>query len=579
LAAYLQRADGLTLPRAHGNTDRPPHNITSPAKLDALSGFLIKLADAEGVPNPRFAFERTSEDGPDILETIVHLPPRFTLGSLYIKYKEHLSDYVELVVGRRTFDHLFKELPQLQHIKLSQRSRGVCELCKDLRLTLSRCQSDARLASVMEGLRIHLQAAYTQRSLYQERTARSVEAWRSPRARLPVGMISFDYASKLKCPSSTMQSQGEYMGEEFGLDVFLFGICNEGEKTYYNYFYPEGFNSGDSDTVISMTHHHLTADRRLFNCKKLYVYTDSCSGQNRNCYVYSYFINRIVAGLHEEISWNFMVVGHTKFSPDRGFGLIRQSLEKFDAFTIPDLVAMANTLAPSSEYACRGAPARTDKFRRYKTSIADPFVKLKGIKALNIGEIIFRPAEKDGKRICCVSYKLVGSSDDEVQVQVVKRGRTAEERANTHERFPNGEILSSSPPPVIERKVFSYDRWAQLMEILDRCVGVTEDVLDYYRAIPHRPYTSRCSRKERGDGAVGAVLLDIAASSSSTSSGDEISIQAEPPEEDRVLPEKRARTSGEIERRDMIATASEHVPRFMRDLPTTRRQRRQHSLD
>jgi hypothetical protein len=566
-----------TLEDPHGNADRAPHNITTSQQTTVLTRFVEAVAEAEGVPNPRFAFSRSTDDAPDIIENIIHLPPRLSLGALYSLYVRHLADAPELAVCQRVFDRLFKELPALQHIKLSQRSRGVCELCKDLRLSLQHCGSDGRIADVLEALRVHLHAAFVQRSLYQERTERSVDAWGSACRRLPVGMVSFDYASKVKVPSSTMQTQGEYMGEEFGLDVFLFGITNEGEKVYYNYFYEEGYNSGDSNTVISMLHQHLLSDARLNYCKQLYVYTDSCSGQNRNRYVYSYFINRILAGHHDEISWNFMVVGHTKFSPDRGFGLIRQALERFDAYTVPDLMRMTNQLGSDRSYNCRGMEAVVSEFRDYRSTISRPFKQLKGIKSLNIGEIIFRPAFVGEKRICRVFYKLVGW-DEEVEVDVVSRGRTAEQRASHHDRFPAGEIISTDPPAKIPRKVFSYDRWAQLMEIIGRCVHVPEEAVEYFCAIPHQPYTQRCSRKERPDSVIGAV-----ASVPSTSLADPISVTGDneitqsQPAQSSVLPEKRPRTSGGDTRQSLIATAGDYVPRFLRDLPLERRSRRQSS--
>ena len=90
--------------------------------------------------------------------------------------------------------------------------------------------------------------------------------------------------------------------------------------------YTEGFG----ESVISIVQHYLSlpAQYRVNSARKLAVYTDSCSGQNRNKFMHAYFIHRICAGYHDEISWNFMAVGHTKFSPDRGFALIRNAQKK-----------------------------------------------------------------------------------------------------------------------------------------------------------------------------------------------------------------------------------------------------------
>ena len=218
------------------------------------------------------------------------------------------------------------------------------------------------------------------------------------------------------------------MGEEFGLDVFLFGITNEGSRTYFNCYYPEGYSSGDPNTVISMVHHHMAGEPKLDNCEKLIVYTDSCSGQNRNRFLYSYLIKRVLAGYHNEVSWNFMVVGHTQFSPDRGFGLMRKHVERRDAFTAPDPVNINNALTPKSNYKCVGREAEVAEFRDFKRCITDNLKPVDGIKSRDIAEIIIRAETVDAHRICR-SFRRYIRSDELQEMPVIKRARTAEERA------------------------------------------------------------------------------------------------------------------------------------------------------
>lgn len=168
----------LTAPRAHGLADAPSSNALSEDRLQAAVRFVLRVAEAEGVPNPRFGFSRSAEDGPDIIDNIIdniiHLPPRFTLGVLYHDYCKFMSTKgreEELVVSDRTFQILFKERPELRHVKTSVRSRGVCELCKDLRLSLQACGTDARMAEVQNAYREHLNRADVQRCLVPGATA------------------------------------------------------------------------------------------------------------------------------------------------------------------------------------------------------------------------------------------------------------------------------------------------------------------------------------------------------------------------------------------------------------------------
>ena len=46
--------------------------------------------------------------------------------------------------------------------------------------------------------------------------------------------------------------------------------------------------------------------------------------------------------LHEEITYSFIVAGHTKFSSDRFFGLFKLKLRKSEMDNLDDLVQVVN---------------------------------------------------------------------------------------------------------------------------------------------------------------------------------------------------------------------------------------------
>ena len=50
-------------------------------------------------------------------------------------------------------------------------------------------------------------------------------------------------------------------------------------------------------------------------------------------------------GLHRSVTYSFLPVGHTKFSPDWCFGLIKQKLRKTRVDCLQDLVNVVNTSA------------------------------------------------------------------------------------------------------------------------------------------------------------------------------------------------------------------------------------------
>lgn len=58
-----------------------------------------------------------------------------------------------------------------------------------------------------------------------------------------------------------------------------------------------------------------------------------------------YLMWRVLTGLHHEIKLSFLIVGHTKFSPDWCFGLAKQCFRRSHVSSLDDI---ANTVARSS---------------------------------------------------------------------------------------------------------------------------------------------------------------------------------------------------------------------------------------
>ena len=63
-----------------------------------------------------------------------------------------------------------------------------------------------------------------------------------------------------------------------------------------------------------MLHHFLAIHN--FGEANLHLHADNCSGQNKNRYVMQYLAWWILSGLNKKIILSFLIVGHTKFSPD-----------------------------------------------------------------------------------------------------------------------------------------------------------------------------------------------------------------------------------------------------------------------
>ena len=118
----------------------------------------------------------------------------------------------------------------------------------------------------------------------------------------------------------------------------LFGINNEGTGVQLNYLIDEDFRiKKGPNMVISMLHHHLFT--KIPEGKKIILYVDNCSGQNKNQTIVGYLCYLVqILKRYPEISLNFMLVGHTKFSPDCHFGTIKMRGKQVFIRSILDLV-------------------------------------------------------------------------------------------------------------------------------------------------------------------------------------------------------------------------------------------------
>ena len=90
-------------------------------------------------------------------------------------------------------------------------------------------------------------------------------------------------------------------------------------------------------------HHYL--EKYNFGECYLDLQADNCSGQNKNNGFIFYLCWRILKGLNQSINYNFLLTGHTKFSPDRCFGLLKKNFGRRFSSSLFDI---ANVVGSSS---------------------------------------------------------------------------------------------------------------------------------------------------------------------------------------------------------------------------------------
>ena len=81
----------------------------------------------------------------------------------------------------------------------------------------------------------------------------------------------------------------------------------------------------------------------------VHLHTDNCGGQNKNRHMMHYLMWRVLTKLHDEITISFLPVGHTKFFPDAGFGMLKR---KFRVTNVGCLSDVANIVDQSATMNC-----------------------------------------------------------------------------------------------------------------------------------------------------------------------------------------------------------------------------------
>ena len=150
---------------------------------------------------------------------------------------------------------------------------------------------------------------------------------------------SFDYAQQVHIPSNPMQPGP--IDFKTPRKCGIFGMICEAIPRQVNYLIDEASNVGKGgNTTISYVHHYFS--NHGLGETHVHLHADNCSGQNKNNFFLWYLAWRIITELHKQTTYSFLVAGHTKFAPDRCFGLIKKSY-KMNFTSIYELAAMVET--------------------------------------------------------------------------------------------------------------------------------------------------------------------------------------------------------------------------------------------
>ena len=155
----------------------------------------------------------------------------------------------------------------------------------------------------------------------------------------------FDMAQQVHYPSDPLQPGPIYFLTPRKCGIF--GVCCESIPRQINYLIDEASDTGKgSNTIISMLHHFFAV--LGLGETMVHLHADNCVGQNKNNTMLHYLIWRVMVGLHKRINLSFLIVGHTKFSPDWCFGLLKRRFRRTKVGCLADMERVVDDSAEAN---------------------------------------------------------------------------------------------------------------------------------------------------------------------------------------------------------------------------------------
>jgi hypothetical protein len=275
------------------------------AKKMLIAQHILKFARDKGLLSP--SGRSWGAEGSDV---IIHLPSD-------IKTKEDLYDAItksakiDLRVSYSYFLRVWKSC--VPYVQFQPSGTDYCNEC-------ARLLRD-RPPGFEKELCAHREEANLERLFYKESLLEARKLYDADESCLHV---SFDFAQAVRLPHEKLQPQKAYYTS--GLKVDMFGIVCETIAEHCIYLINEAEHPGKyckgSMHVISFIDNFIASMSPKVST--LLLHADNCVAQNKNKYVLSYFYMMVLLGRFQYVRLMFMLPGHTKFSVDGIFGVVKK---------------------------------------------------------------------------------------------------------------------------------------------------------------------------------------------------------------------------------------------------------------
>lgn len=146
-------------------------------------------------------------------------------------------------------------------------------------------------------------------------------------------ILEFDFAQNLPFPRLNVTSQ--FYKRLFWM--YILNIHNHCTGQSAMYYYTEKEGKKNANAICSMMYDYI-GKNMSDEVQKIYLFSDSCGGQNKNYTVVS-FLSWLSRELSVEVMHYFPVRGHSYNVCDRNFGCYSRCIKKFERIeTVPEYV-------------------------------------------------------------------------------------------------------------------------------------------------------------------------------------------------------------------------------------------------
>ena len=266
------------------------------------------------------------------------LPSDMTKVSLHREYVNRAEQEDTTHVGLTTFKTIWQRY--VPEISIMRPAKDVCLVCQQNAEMLRKCAGfpPEYKEAKQKVAQAHRDAATKQRDNYNAQCAMAKSQDLETR---PETMVySFDYAQNVVYPYNPEQPGPAYFSTPRRCG--LFGVLCEGTNEQITYLIDEQDQIGKgTNSVLSMVHHYLDVYGHKEDRLKLHA------GQNKNNATLGYMLWRVEEGLSKSVELSFMMTGHTKFGPDRMFGMFRKVYNLTEVETLDEIQACFSKSSPS----------------------------------------------------------------------------------------------------------------------------------------------------------------------------------------------------------------------------------------